>query len=197
MRSTEQNKKERILETAQELFYRNGYDSTSVRELAKEAGLSVAGVYYFFSDKENILFTLLNRTVEQLNDSLKTGEPDGPDSGRTARVIIRNLLVHSIRNGKKLNVLDREVMRLTPEHAAKIRETRGFGRQIMIEALSAYCEQHAVADPDIYYAAFTAFSQTAWFTRWYAVTEDGLDVFVNRIFTMAVRALTVNAGRTE
>ena len=57
MRSTEQNRKELILETAQELFYRNGYDSTSVRELAKETGLSVAGVYYFFSDKEDILFT--------------------------------------------------------------------------------------------------------------------------------------------
>lgn len=197
MRSTEQNKKELILETAQELFYRNGYDSTSVRELAKETGLSVAGVYYFFSDKEDILFTLLNRTVDRLNASLKAGGPDSPDSGRTVLAIIRNLLIHSIRNGKELNVLDREVMRLTPEHAAKVRETRGFGRQIMIEALSAYCEQHAVPDPDIYYAAFTVFSQTAWFTRWYSVTEEGQDAFAERIFAMGVKALTVNAGRTE
>ncbi|NLB82517.1 MAG: helix-turn-helix transcriptional regulator, partial [Clostridiaceae bacterium] len=35
------NRKEQIIEKAKILFYKNGYDNTSMRELSKATGLSV------------------------------------------------------------------------------------------------------------------------------------------------------------
>jgi len=56
-RSTE--KKQLILNTAKELFCRNGFHNTTTNEIAKEAELSIGTLYSYFSDKETILLELL------------------------------------------------------------------------------------------------------------------------------------------
>ena len=55
-----QEGKERIASAALNLFLRDGYHSTSVREIAKRAGLSVGSVFNYFTNKEEILFFLLS-----------------------------------------------------------------------------------------------------------------------------------------
>lgn len=50
-------KKKRILEAAQRLYYKNGYMSTGVNEIAAEAELSTGSVYAYFRDKKDILIT--------------------------------------------------------------------------------------------------------------------------------------------
>ncbi|MET8677773.1 TetR family transcriptional regulator [Streptomyces sp. NPDC004647] len=44
-----------ILETALRLFQERGYDKTTMRAIAKEAGVSVGNAYYYFSSKEHLI----------------------------------------------------------------------------------------------------------------------------------------------
>ncbi|MFI2352880.1 TetR family transcriptional regulator [Streptomyces sp. NPDC019443] len=44
-----------ILETALRLFQERGYDKTTMRAIAKEAGVSVGNAYYYFSSKEHLV----------------------------------------------------------------------------------------------------------------------------------------------
>ncbi|MEU6279061.1 TetR family transcriptional regulator [Streptomyces sp. NPDC047028] len=44
-----------ILETAMRLFQENGYDKTTMRAIAKEAGVSVGNAYYYFAGKEHLI----------------------------------------------------------------------------------------------------------------------------------------------
>lgn len=48
-----------ILNTAERLFAENGFDGTSVRTIAKEAGVNVAMISYYFGSKEKLLETFL------------------------------------------------------------------------------------------------------------------------------------------
>ena len=57
-------KKQLVIDTARELFCRNGYHNTTTNEIAKEAGLSIGTLYSYFADKETILLELL----EQYNE---------------------------------------------------------------------------------------------------------------------------------
>jgi AcrR family transcriptional regulator len=41
-----------ILETAMRLFQERGYDKTTMRAIASEAGVSVGNAYYYFESKE-------------------------------------------------------------------------------------------------------------------------------------------------
>lgn len=59
--TTHENKDQRqiqILEAAAELFAKNGFDRTSVDEIAKQAGLSKGAIYWYFPSKEKILIAL-------------------------------------------------------------------------------------------------------------------------------------------
>jgi AcrR family transcriptional regulator len=50
--------RERILEIALELFSEQGYDKTSLREIAERLGVTKAALYYHFERKEDILLEL-------------------------------------------------------------------------------------------------------------------------------------------
>ncbi len=51
--------RERILAVAQELFIDQGYDGTSLREIADRLGFTKAALYYHFRSKDEILVALL------------------------------------------------------------------------------------------------------------------------------------------
>ncbi|MFF2476450.1 TetR family transcriptional regulator [Streptomyces sp. NPDC058066] len=44
-----------ILETAMRMFRERGYDKTTMRAIAKEAGVSVGNAYYYFAGKEHLI----------------------------------------------------------------------------------------------------------------------------------------------
>lgn len=50
--------RERILDVALELFSEQGYDKTSLRQIAERLGVSKAALYYHFEQKEDILLEL-------------------------------------------------------------------------------------------------------------------------------------------
>lgn len=57
--------KERILETALELFAQNGYLGTSMNDIAKQLGFTKAALYKHYTSKQEIL----NRIVERMNET--------------------------------------------------------------------------------------------------------------------------------
>lgn len=74
-------KREEILDAALEIFSRNGYDRTSVREIARATGLSQAGLLHYFTGKEE-LFTEVLRRRDERNQHLydpRQGEHVSPD----------------------------------------------------------------------------------------------------------------------
>lgn len=57
------NKKDIILDSANKMFTSKGFNGTSVGEIAKEAGLSKASLYYYYVSKDEILYELIKRTL--------------------------------------------------------------------------------------------------------------------------------------
>ena len=61
---TKPSTRERILEIALELFSEQGYDKTSLRDIAERLGTTKAALYYHFARKEDILLELHLRLHE-------------------------------------------------------------------------------------------------------------------------------------
>lgn len=57
------DKRDVILDSANKMFTRKGFNGTSVGEIAKEAGLSKASLYYYYESKDEILYELVKRTL--------------------------------------------------------------------------------------------------------------------------------------
>ncbi len=54
--------REQILERSLELFFRQGFRGTTVREIMLACGLTSGALYNHFQSKEDVLFTLIQRT---------------------------------------------------------------------------------------------------------------------------------------
>ena len=60
----------RILEVSAELFAEQGYDATSLREIADRMGFTKAALYYHFQSKDDILKALVDPAFEILDELL-------------------------------------------------------------------------------------------------------------------------------
>jgi AcrR family transcriptional regulator len=63
--------RERILDVALDLFIENGFDGTSLREVAHRLGVTKAALYYHFASKDDILMALHMRLHELGKDALR------------------------------------------------------------------------------------------------------------------------------
>ncbi len=55
-----QKPRDRILETAHRLFHSQGFNSTGINQVVKEAGVAKASLYEHFQSKENLAIAYLN-----------------------------------------------------------------------------------------------------------------------------------------
>jgi AcrR family transcriptional regulator len=77
----ERSTRERILDVALDLFLEQGYDKTSLREIAEKMGFSKAALYYHFASKSDILMGLHLRMHSALDDLLPDLEADPTNPG--------------------------------------------------------------------------------------------------------------------
>lgn len=59
-----------VLDSALHLIVTQGYESTSIDDIATRAGLTKGAVYFYFKDKLSLLHALLERTEQQLLDPI-------------------------------------------------------------------------------------------------------------------------------
>jgi len=59
------DKREEIYEKALELFIAEGYEQTPLSRIAKALGITKAGLYYYFSSKEELLFFIHDRNIKR------------------------------------------------------------------------------------------------------------------------------------
>lgn len=55
----------RILEVALELFVEHGYEATTMRRIAEQAGVSLGNAYYYFASKEHLIQGFYQKTHEE------------------------------------------------------------------------------------------------------------------------------------
>ena len=77
--------KQRILDTAEQLFGAEGYDATSLRHIITQAGVNLAAIHYHFGSKEELLDELILRRAGPVNekrmallDQLEAKAGEGP-----------------------------------------------------------------------------------------------------------------------
>ncbi len=58
-----------LLEAAQELFARHGFDGTAIRDITSKAGRNIASINYFFGDKRELYEELFRLRLREMRES--------------------------------------------------------------------------------------------------------------------------------
>src|SRR5271170_4816371 len=115
----------KILDHATAVFYEKGYEGASMRDLSRVTGLSLAGLYYYFESKEELLCMIQRHyftvVVERLHERLK----DVSDHEARVRAFILNHFEYFLtENYKATKVLSKEDDVLTGDLGAEVRSLK-------------------------------------------------------------------------
>jgi AcrR family transcriptional regulator len=82
------NTRQRIQDVALELFAEQGYEKTSLREIAERLDVTKAALYYHFKTKEEILVSIFEDLSQPIVDLIEWGKAQ-PQTLETKQEIIR------------------------------------------------------------------------------------------------------------
>ena len=114
--------KERILAAALEMFSKNGYAGTNIRELSASLGLVKSGVYKHYESKEAIWNALLDEMIAYYADHFGSAEhlppvPDSLEEFVQMTMLMVNITVHD----EKI-IMTRKVLTLEQYRDVRARE---------------------------------------------------------------------------
>lgn len=109
-----------ILAHATEVFCKKGYEGASMRDLSRESGMSLAGLYYYFESKERLLYLIQKHTFSTIVQRLKTRLEGVADPEERIRLFILNHLEYFLANQAAMKVLSHEAEALKNGFAAEV-----------------------------------------------------------------------------
>ena len=103
------DKREQLLEAAEELFAEHGYEGTSTRMLAKKAGVNVAMVSYYFGSKEKLFEALVEDRAGILREKLLEIQDDKISPVKKIEMVIDYYVDKIFSNRRFHLILHREM----------------------------------------------------------------------------------------
>ena len=163
-----------ILETAQRLFEVQGYDATSLRQIAEAVGMTKAAVYYHYPAKEHLLLELTRPLLDAMSDMVARLRADGENGDSRAALesyldlFIDHLpVVHLMASepatmnhpdvGQRIRTLVEAVRRLIAgDDASDGRTVRTACAMGVIHAVGSMTPEHARGSRDVIVSAAMA-----------------------------------------
>lgn len=119
--------REQIVDAADRLFYRQGYEHTSFSDIAEAVRISRGNFYYHFRSKDEILEAVIALRLANTQDMLEQWEKDGGDPAERIRSFIHILIANRpkiMRYGCPVGTLCNELAKL--DHASQDDANRLF-----------------------------------------------------------------------
>jgi TetR/AcrR family transcriptional regulator, cholesterol catabolism regulator len=158
---------DRFLSRAAKLFADQGYHSTTMRDLAAATDMSLAGMYYYVSGKEELLHRIQERCftgvlagAERVLAGLGPAEP-----GERLQAFIRHHVTFFAAHMAEMKVLSHEANSLTGERQRKVDAIK----RCYVDLLERLLKDVAPEEPAVERsaAAYMLFGMMNWIYNWY------------------------------
>ena len=176
-RSSSENQRFRgILERAAKLIFANGFEATSMQQIAEASGLTKAGLYHHVKTKEAILVAIMHYGMDLFEEKVLSPVAGIEDPlERLRETMRRNVALVTEDASKEVTIILHEHQTLTGEaqrdiNARKKKYVR-FLEQSFREAIERGQARRDI-DPTI--AAFSFLGSVLWTYKWFRVGR-GID----------------------
>ena len=155
-----------ILKSAAAAFRRLGYHGATVEQIAAALHMKKGNLYYYFRNKEDILFACHQYSLDRLHELLDEVEQSGLRPDEKLRRLIGSF-VHIVLDELHGTALFLDLGALSPAHLRAVivrrdRFDRGI-RQVLEEGMA----NHAFERSDPKLLAFAILGAVNWIPRWF------------------------------
>jgi TetR/AcrR family transcriptional regulator, cholesterol catabolism regulator len=155
---------EKLVDAAVELFAANGFNATSIRDIARLTGMTISNIYYHYGSKEGLLVAILERTTRQIVDGLREVTDRDMDPLERFKLLLKAHFDLLINIGRR----EANILFLEEEHVSR------FRKPFQIELLDIYRKELQnlksfgyVSQENVTVLAFNIFGVINWHLRWY------------------------------
>lgn len=159
--------KKKILEVAVKLFSEKGYPATSIRDIAKALKISNASLYYYFKDKEHLLFSVIESVGGDLMRILDEARHESKDplEGISRMVIQHCHLIE--RDGPRAKLFVEEEHNLSEKYRRVVQYQHRKIYDAYVAQLKQLQEAGIISDGPVSIIALAILGMTNWCYRWY------------------------------
>ncbi|WP_418319940.1 TetR/AcrR family transcriptional regulator [Piscinibacter sakaiensis] len=189
------NQRSLILCMAALLFRQNGYERTTVREIAKALNLTSGSLFYHYASKEDLLVAVMEAGIRDVHDAVEQGvavETRLPE--RMLAMTRCHLTALLGSNFHALSVMFHEWRSLSPSSLERVTQMRDA-----YEALWASPIDEAAAlglvDTDTLLVRYTVLGALNWTGQWYKPDRRlGVDALAQRLFGLLLPRVAAELG---
>ncbi|WP_088625931.1 TetR/AcrR family transcriptional regulator [Oceanicola sp. 22II-s10i] len=187
--------RDRILLASARLFRYNGLHTTTLREVARETGITVGSIYNHFASKEEILDEVLRIGVENVAANVRDRVAALPETAtgreRIATAIHEHLLT-ALHQGDFTSANIRLWAQLPPEVKRRQRKVRREYAEYW-RSLFRSAQEAGELNPHLDVTVMELFVVGAinWTGEWYDPRRGSFDAFCNQLLAMIFDGLAV------
>lgn len=174
-----------LLRTAAQVFARKGYHATTMRDLSRESGMSLAGMYHYVRGKEDLLYQIQQRCFAGVLTGAETALARHVDPVERLRAFVRHHLAYFAAQPAEMTVLTHEAHSLSGKRADEILQLKRRYATMLQQLVAAADGTH----PSV--SAYALFGMMNWTYTWYrpdgALPPDALATVFADLFLNGVR----------
>ena len=164
--ATFDRKRLQVLAAAARVFCASGYGNASMRRIAAEARVSLAGTYHYVASKEELLYSIQLHTFDSLLRGLESSIEGITDPRERLGAAVRNHVRHFGEHMNELKVCARELETLEGKAYEEVRDLRrAYFDAVHDLVKNVRPEQNAPLRS--WLATANLFGMLNWFYQWY------------------------------
>jgi len=163
--------KNKIYLKASKMFLDQGYDNTPMSHIARELGISKAGLFHHYPSKESLLFDVIDYLNEKnfvpiYEETVKISDPE-------------KRLIYFLRRFAEMMTIDpssriavHEAKKLKPHHLKKVRRNWQKAYGLLKDAISEMQASGKAKKINSSFAAFAAIGMCSWTFYWFDYSRN-------------------------
>lgn len=178
----------RIYQESVGLIYRVGYHSATLREIAKRVGIETPALYNYFSSKEELLYTIIERTMRDLIDGARSAVAEGRDPvDQLERFMEQHVRFHGSRRAEA-GVTDSEFLHLGAALRKRAIALRDEFQAILEDILARGAREGRFELTDLKVTGYAMLTMGSYVALWYRPGGRlGLDEISRQYAHLALR----------
>jgi AcrR family transcriptional regulator len=159
-------RRDEVIRVATRLFAAKGYYATTLDQIAEEIGITKPALYYYITNKEDILRTIINQMLEPMQEVVDIGKSSLSPIEKLRKIM--KTLIQSAAERKETTLLAFEQANILPKRSRDaLRRRRKEVEHTVLQVLKEGIGQGYFNVSDVKMAGFTILAASNWIYHWY------------------------------
>ena len=163
---------DRILRRAAEVFCARGYHRASIRDISRATRVSLAGLYYYFSSKDELLYLIQRHAFKTILKQARAALAGVQAPEERLHLLVRNHLRYFIEHPNEMKVLTHEESALGDRWRREIHAIKKNYYQLCWDIVDELARKRGLTGLNTRLAVLSLFGMMNWIYKWYNPEAD-------------------------